>query len=324
MDSIYFEDPLGLLIELASYRFEPPHGFTHADVLLEAHKIRVARGDYNIAADPPRRRDRGARQAIAPVAVRRPIAEAALQTRDSLLTHHRRITMAANTLSVLKPSVNNLLGADLRPRRRARVRRDRRLGQEGHARVPRQGPGRPDAAARGGGPPERLALGELRDHAVPLQQARARPALPDRPRPTGRWSTARCSTSSGRSIRSSPAPPIRRSASRSTRARSAAREADRGPQGAGAEGRRGGARGTARRLPHVLPATASGSSAAITLTIADIRLAATLEFLHAIDYDLPSWATDYMAAIESELGDAYSEPAADVRGFVASVKAPAT
>ena len=49
MDSIYFEDPLGLLIELASYRFEPPAGFTHADVLMEAHKIRVARGDYNIA-----------------------------------------------------------------------------------------------------------------------------------------------------------------------------------------------------------------------------------------------------------------------------------
>jgi glyoxalase family protein len=48
MDSIYFEDPLGLLIELASYRFEPPFGYTHADVLLEAHKIRVERDDYNI------------------------------------------------------------------------------------------------------------------------------------------------------------------------------------------------------------------------------------------------------------------------------------
>jgi hypothetical protein len=48
MDSIYFRDPLGLLIELASYRFEPPFGFTHADVLLVAHKIRVERGDYNI------------------------------------------------------------------------------------------------------------------------------------------------------------------------------------------------------------------------------------------------------------------------------------
>jgi glyoxalase family protein len=48
MDSIYFEDPLGLLIELASYRFDPPFGYTHADVLLEAHKLRVERDDYNI------------------------------------------------------------------------------------------------------------------------------------------------------------------------------------------------------------------------------------------------------------------------------------
>ena len=48
MDSIYFTDPLGLLIELASYRFEPPHGTTHADVLMEAHNLRVARGDRSI------------------------------------------------------------------------------------------------------------------------------------------------------------------------------------------------------------------------------------------------------------------------------------
>ncbi len=48
MDSIYFDDPLGLLIELASYRFEPPVGCTHAQVLLEAHRLRVERGDYNI------------------------------------------------------------------------------------------------------------------------------------------------------------------------------------------------------------------------------------------------------------------------------------
>ena len=51
MDSIYFKDPLGLLIELAAYRFEPPHGHTHADVLFEAHKLRVERGDHNIAQD---------------------------------------------------------------------------------------------------------------------------------------------------------------------------------------------------------------------------------------------------------------------------------
>jgi glutathione S-transferase len=55
-------------------------------------------------------------------------------------------------------------------------------------------------------------------------------------------------------------------------------------------------------------------------SIADIRLAATLEFLHAIDYDFPSWTREYMERVESTLGDAYTEAAADVRGFVASVK----
>jgi glutathione S-transferase len=60
-----------------------------------------------------------------------------------------------------------------------------------------------------------------------------------------------------------------------------------------------------------------------TPTIADIRLAATLEFLRAIDYDLPGWAEDYMTAMEETLGEAYSEPAADVRGFIEQVKAPA-
>ena len=49
MDSIYFDDPLGLTIELAAYRFEPPAAFTHTDVLLEAHTLRVERGDRNIA-----------------------------------------------------------------------------------------------------------------------------------------------------------------------------------------------------------------------------------------------------------------------------------
>jgi len=49
MYSIYFRDPLGQLLELACYKFEPPTGLTHADVLREAHNIRLARGAYNIA-----------------------------------------------------------------------------------------------------------------------------------------------------------------------------------------------------------------------------------------------------------------------------------
>ena len=75
MDSIYFEDPLGLLIELASYRFEPPFGLRS--------RRRAARG----APDPrgPRRRqhrrgasgrcDRGAGDRVTSVALRRPIAQ---------------------------------------------------------------------------------------------------------------------------------------------------------------------------------------------------------------------------------------------------------
>ena len=42
-------DPLGQLYELACYKFEPPVGVTHSAVLHEAHKLRVERGDYNIA-----------------------------------------------------------------------------------------------------------------------------------------------------------------------------------------------------------------------------------------------------------------------------------
>jgi glutathione S-transferase len=55
-------------------------------------------------------------------------------------------------------------------------------------------------------------------------------------------------------------------------------------------------------------------------SIADIRLAATLEFLRAIDYAFPEWAEEYMAAMEESLGDAYSEPAADVRGYIDHVR----
>ncbi|WP_026621368.1 glutathione S-transferase (plasmid) [Ensifer sp. WSM1721] len=56
-------------------------------------------------------------------------------------------------------------------------------------------------------------------------------------------------------------------------------------------------------------------------SIADIRLAATLEFLEVIDYPLPAWATTYMETMERSLGSAYSEPAADVRGYIDYVRA---
>ncbi|MCI0397537.1 MAG: VOC family protein [Chloroflexi bacterium] len=48
MHSIYFRDPLGQRYEMACYKFEPPVGVTHAQVLFEAHHLRVAEGAYNI------------------------------------------------------------------------------------------------------------------------------------------------------------------------------------------------------------------------------------------------------------------------------------
>jgi glutathione S-transferase len=58
-------------------------------------------------------------------------------------------------------------------------------------------------------------------------------------------------------------------------------------------------------------------------SIADCRFAATMEFLRVIDYPFPDWLEQYMTAMEETLGEAYSEPAADVRGYIASVKTPA-
>jgi glutathione S-transferase len=55
-------------------------------------------------------------------------------------------------------------------------------------------------------------------------------------------------------------------------------------------------------------------------SIADIRLAATLEFLRSIDYEFPAWAEEYMTRVEESLGEAYSEPAADVRSYIDQVK----
>ncbi len=49
MDSLYFREPLGQLIELACYKFEPPRGYSHTDVLVKAHELRVGAGDLNVA-----------------------------------------------------------------------------------------------------------------------------------------------------------------------------------------------------------------------------------------------------------------------------------
>ncbi|HLF26828.1 MAG TPA: VOC family protein [Anaerolineae bacterium] len=67
MDSIYFRDPNGQLLEMACYKFAPPEGYTVADVLSTAHRLRVAAGDYNIA-------DKHLADAIVELSARRALA----------------------------------------------------------------------------------------------------------------------------------------------------------------------------------------------------------------------------------------------------------
>ena len=312
MDSIYFEDPLGLLIELASYRFEPPVGFTHADVLLEAHKLRVR------ARRPPHRP-----RSTSPTPSRRWSSDRERRCRTTARPRTRTAnaggSMAANTLNVLTPSVNNLTarvfvraagldfeevdvwGQTTTPEFLAKdpAHLTPLLEEDGLPRgslwescaimqylcnkhgldaVLPDGPGRAGDGRQRDVLPDRHALSAGRARHLP--DARL-PPVPGR----GRRPPTPTTASRPRPSRT----PRPRSPSRSTR--------------------------TARSS-----STAGRSSAATrprSPTSASPRRSSSCK---AIDYPFPDWAQEYMAAVESALGDAYSEPAADVRGFVASVK----
>ena len=102
--------------------------------------------------------------------------------------------MPANTLSILKPSVNNLTA---RIFVRAAGLEFEELDVWGKKSTPEflaKDPADLTPLLEEEGLPQRRALGELRDHAVPLQQARPRPVLSHATRASGPWSTARCST----------------------------------------------------------------------------------------------------------------------------------
>ncbi len=51
MDSIYLQDPNGLKVELACYKFEAPEGSRAADVLVTADRLRRERGDHHITEE---------------------------------------------------------------------------------------------------------------------------------------------------------------------------------------------------------------------------------------------------------------------------------
>ena len=231
--------------------------------------------------------------------------------------------MAANTLSILTPSVNNLTARIFVRAAGLDFEEVDVWGKKDDAGVPRART-RPHLTPmlEEEGLPQGLALGELRDHAVPLQQARARPVLPDRSRRAGDGRQRdvlpdrhALSARRARHLPDARLPAVRRRGRHLRRRRR--------HEGEGAAGRRPTRSPSRSTSTARSSSTAGGSSAATRPSIADIRLAATLEFLRAIDYDFPAWAEEYMTAVESALGDAYSEPAADVRGFVESAKAQA-
>jgi glutathione S-transferase len=314
MDSIYFTDPLGLLIELASYRFEPPFGYAHADVLLEAHKIRVERGDRNIGEVHLAGCHRDSRHPVARVVVGRPVTqEPVLMSREE--------AMAEIKLHILKPSVNNLTARIFVRAAGLDFEEVDVWGQTQSPEWVKANPARLTPMLEEEGLP-RATLWEscaimqylCNKHALeqlypsdPAQRAMIDSAMfyligtlyplvaratypvlhfPQYPGEVG-WSEA--------------------DEASKAEAQAAAEAALGHPLEVYREFFMDGKRFIGGEHP----------------VIADIRLAATLEFLDAIDYALPDWAREYMAAMESELGDAYAEPAADVRGYIASVKTPA-
>ncbi len=227
--------------------------------------------------------------------------------------------MSAIKLHVLEAEREQHDGARFRARREAGFHRGRRLGKDPLGRVPGEESGPPDADGRSRRSAQGRGVGKLRHHAVSVQQARPRPLLSqgagrardDRQRDVLYHRHALSPTSRAR--------PIPRSASRNIPARSARATPTRAPR---TRRRKPPPRRSPSRSRCSTSSTwaASRSSAAAEPSIADIRLAATLEFLAVIDYPLPPWAKQYMAAMEKSLGAAYAEPAADVRGYIAHMK----
>ena len=309
MDSIYFTDPLGLLIELASYRFEPPGQTTHADVLFEAHRIRVERGDRAIDPHPRRRRDRGADRAHAPDALRRPFTQAGV---PEVTTTRRRFKMAANSLSILPPSVNNLSARIFVRAAGLEFDETNVWGQTTEPDFLAKDPAHLTPLLEESG----LPRGSLWESCAIMQYLCNRHGL-DRFYPTDPGERAMVDSAMFYLIGTFY--PLLARATYPTLGfgqypgEVATSDAD---DDAKAKAAKDAEAALAEPLEafhawflHDRPFVGGEHP-----SIADIRWTATLEFLKAIDYDFPAWATEYMAAVEEALGDAYSEPAGDVRG----------
>ena len=230
--------------------------------------------------------------------------------------------MADITLHVLKPSVNNLTARIFVRAAGLDFEEIDVWGSTGSDEFLEMNPSGLTPTMQEAGLPAGCDVGELRDHAVPLQQARARISSIPPIRPLAPRSTARCSISSQRCTRTWPRatygalgfpqyPGEVGSSDASDEAKAAAQKA--------------ATEALARPLEvyHSFFLDGKPFIGGDSPSIADIRLAASLEFLRIIDYPFPAWLEEYMSAMESTLGDAYSEPVADVRGYIDYVRSQA-
>ena len=231
--------------------------------------------------------------------------------------------MAANTLNILKPSVNNLTARIFVRAAGLDFEEVDVWGKTTDAGVPREVPARTYAAARGGRACragrswESCAIMQYLcnkhglDQFYPTDPGRAgdgrqRDVLPDR---------HALSAPRARDVPDARLPAVRR-------ARSA-------PPTPTTRSRRRRSRTPRRRSPSRSTSTARSSSTASTFIGGDSPRSPTSASRPRSSSCARSTTTSRPGprstwrAMEAALGDAYSEPAADVRGYVASVKSPA-
>ena len=225
----------------------------------------------------------------------------------------------AMKLNILKPSVNNMTVRVFVRAAGPRLRGAGRVGVDDERRVHREVPGAPDADDRGRRPPARHARRELRDHGLPLEQARPGAVLSvrsgqargDRQREL-LFDRDALSAPHARDVPGARLPAVPR---RGGDLRGRRRDEGEGRQRTPPRPWPGRSRSTTRtswpaRSSSAATARPSQTSASRRPSSSCGRSTTTCR----------RGREEYMTRMEETLGEAYSEPAADVRGYIEYVK----
>ena len=314
MDSIYFEDPLGLLIELASYRFEPPRR-------LHPRRRAVRGAQAPRRARRPPHRPQHLADAIEILVTRTRPTLSEDRSPEEPATKRRRTHMAANSLSILPPSVNNLTVRIFVRAAGLDFDETNVWGQTTTPEFLAKDPAHLTPLLE----EEGLPRGSLWESCAIMAYLCNRHGL-DQFYPTDPGERAMVDSANFYMIGTFY--PLLARATYPTLG-FAQYPGEVATSDADDDAKAKAAKDAEAALAEPLEAFHTHFLEGRTFvggdhpSIADIRWSATLEFLKAIDYDFPQWTTEYMAAVEEALGDAYTEPAGDVRGYIESVKSPA-